>query len=223
MGTPSKQGKTLAQFNVKNAVYNIDGESTIKPLTYMNTFSKDRNVNTTPLYGDGEVQVSLASDKTISGAIGTTARDEEFEKDVGLAQPMKDGSTAEIAVTGMKRINFGYETEFVGKDGKPKVKKVWVLGVQVSPPNESLTQTQDNITQSTFDYNYTGYGVNVKQESGTEDYIDPETGNPVRAYTVSKKPSDNGFDNFLDSVPTPTMPAAQAAEVKAQTALAGTN
>lgn len=222
--TPSKQGKTLAQFNVKNAVYNIDGTEEVKPLTWMNTFTKDRNVNTTPLYGDGEVQVSLASDKTISGAIGTTARDEEFEKDVGLAQAMADGSSAEIAVTNMKRINFGYETEIVGKDGNPKVKKVWVLGAQVSPPNESLTQTQDNISQSTVDYNYTGYGVNAKQASGNEDYIDPETGNPVRVYTVSKKPGDTGYDNFLTKVPVPTMPApAEQAAGTPATPPAGTN
>ena len=37
--TPDKTGKDLAQFNVKNAVYNIDGTSEVKPLTWMNTFT----------------------------------------------------------------------------------------------------------------------------------------------------------------------------------------
>lgn len=207
MAAKNKQGKELAQFNVKNAVYNIEGETEVKPLTWMNTFSKDRNVSMKTLYGDGEAQVMLASDKTISGAIGTTAHDADFEKDVGLVKTMQDGSTAEIAVTSTKRINFGYETEFVGKGGPVKVKKVWVLGAQVSPPSESLTQTQEDISQSTVDYNYTGYGVNAKDATGTEDYIDPETGNPVRVYTVSKKPGDTGYDKFLDTVPVPKMPA----------------
>lgn len=208
--TPNKKDKDLAQFNVKNAVYNIDGTSDVKPLTYMNTFTKSRNVNVTPLYGDGEVQVSLYADTTISGAIGTTARDEDFEKDIGLALALADASLGEIAVNSVKKINFGFETEIVGKDGVVKVKKVWVFNVQVSPPNESLTQTQENITQSTVDYNYTGYGVNAKANDGNSDYINPETGKTVRVYTASKKPSDTGYATFLDSVPTPKMPANSA-------------
>lgn len=207
MGAPNKTGKALAQFNVKNAVYNIAGTNEVKPLTWMNTFTKDRNVNITPLFGDGEVQVSLYADTTISGAIGTTARDEEFEKDIGLAVKFADESLGEVAINSVKKINFGFETEIVGKDGIVKVKKVWVFNVQVSPPSESLTQTQENITQSTTDYNYTGYGVNAKAADGTTDYINPETGKTVRAYTASKKPSDNTYATFLDSVPSPKMPS----------------
>ncbi len=201
--TPNKTGKVLAQFNVKDAVYALVGETTVKPLTFMNTFSKDRNINTTTLYGDGEAQVSLASDRTISGAIGTTARDEEFEAALGISEVLGDGSRAELAITAMKAVNFGYETEFIGKDGITKTKKVWILNVQISPPNESLTQTQDSVTQSTFDYNYTGYGEFVKTADGSEDYVDSETGCKMRAYTVSKKPGDSGYETFLDSVPTP--------------------
>lgn len=208
--TPDKKGKVLAQFNVKNAVYNIDGTEEVKPLTWMNTFTKDRNVNVTALYGDGEVQVSLYADTTVTGAIGTTARDEEFEKEIGLALAMKDNSLGEIAVNSVKKVNVGFETEMVGKDGIVKVKKVWLLNVQVSPPNESLTQTQENITQSTVDYNYTGYGVNAKSNEGEGDYVNPETGKTVRVYTVSKKPSDEGFAEFLEKVPKPAMTAAQA-------------
>lgn len=60
MATPSKTGKDLAQFNVKNAVYALEGTpSTVKPMTWMNTFSKDRNVTTHAFYGDGEMIVSI--------------------------------------------------------------------------------------------------------------------------------------------------------------------
>lgn len=215
MGAPNKTGKALAQFNVKSAVYNIAGTNEVKPLTWMNTFTKDRNVNITPLYGDGEVQVSLYADTTISGAIGTTARDEEFEKDIGLAVQLADESLGEVAINSVEKINFGFETEIVGKDGIVKVKKVWVFNVQVSPPGESLTQTQENITQSTTDYNYTGYGVNAKAADGTTDYINPETGKTVRVYTASKKPSDTGYATFLDSVPTPKMSSEQTEAAKA--------
>lgn len=38
MAKPSKDGKTLVQFNVKDAVYSVEGEAaSVKPLTYMNT------------------------------------------------------------------------------------------------------------------------------------------------------------------------------------------
>lgn len=213
--TPDKTGKDLAQFNVKNAVYNIDGTSEVKPLTWMNTFTKNRNVNVTALYGDGEVQVSLYADTTISGAIGTTARDEEFEKAIGLAVALADSSLGEVAVNSVKKINFGFETEIVGKNGIVKVKKVWVFNVQVSPPSESLTQTQENITQSTVDYNYTGYGVNAQNAEGTGDYVNLETGKTVRVYTASKKPNDENYATFLDSVPTPKMTTVTQAATQA--------
>lgn len=71
MPKPEKTGKDLAQFNIKNAVYAVDGESSsVKPLTWMNTFTKDRNITTRAFYGDGEMIVSLASDRNISGTVG---------------------------------------------------------------------------------------------------------------------------------------------------------
>lgn len=114
MSVPSKTGKTLVQFNVKNAVYAVSGASGgVKPLTFMNTFTKDRNVTVKNLYGDGELQDSLNSDRSITGAIGTTARDADFEKDIGLAEAAANGF-AELAVKSSVRINFGFETESSG-------------------------------------------------------------------------------------------------------------
>ena len=202
MSVPSKTGKTLVQFNVKNAVYAVSGASGgVKPLTFMNTFTKDRNVTVKNLYGDGELQDSLNSDRSITGAIGTTARDADFEKDIGLAEAAANGF-AELAVKSSVRVNFGFETEYKEKGLPVKTKKVWVLNATVTPPNESLTQNQDDITESTFDYNYTGYGENMKDSDGTEDYVD-ENGMTVRVYTLSCLPGDTGYETFLDSVPVP--------------------
>lgn len=202
MGKPDKTGKTLVQFNVKNAVYALVGVSSpVKPLTYMNTLTKDRNVTVKNIYGDGELQDSLSSDRSISGAVGTIARDTDFEKDLGLIMET-DAGLAEIAVKSTQRVNIGFETEYKEKGMPVKTKKVWILNVQVSPPNESLTQNQDDITESTYDYNYTGYGVNLKDSAGSEDYVD-ENGNTVRIYTATALPDDDNYDTFLDSVPTP--------------------
>lgn len=207
MAVPDKTGKTLVQFNVKNGVYAVEGTpSTVKPFTFMNTFSKDRNVTVKNLYGDGEVQDSLISDRTITGAIGATARDLEFEKDIGFIQEDGGGGTDEIAVTSYKRVNFGFETEYKEKGKPSKVKKVWVLNTQITPPNESITQNQDDITESTFDYNYTGYGVNKKDSQGTAEYVD-KNGKPIKVYTVSCMPDEEGYATFLDSVPVPKMAA----------------
>ena len=208
MAKPSKEGKDLAQFNVKNAVYALEGTpSTIKPLTWMNTFSKDRNVTAHSLFGDGEMIVSLSSDRSISGTVGATARDDDFEQDIGLTIAPDGGGTAEIAVKSMPRINFGFETEFVGADGVRKVKKTWVFGMQVSPPNDSFTQDQDDITQSAADYPYTAYGVDLMANTGDAVYIDAN-GQTVKVFTYSKKPGDEGYDTFLESVPTPKKSAA---------------
>ncbi|MBQ7368712.1 MAG: hypothetical protein IJW60_03270, partial [Clostridia bacterium] len=172
---------------------------------YMNTFSKDRNVKLKNFYGDGEMQDSAFSDLSISGALGTTARDLDFEKDVGLVQTLKDGLSAELAATSVKRVHVGYETEILIK-GKPvQTKRVWVFNVQVSPPSESLSQTKEDITESTFDYNYTGYGATLKGEDGS-DYVD-EHGMKKRVFTVSARPSDAGYKDFFAAVPVPTVSA----------------
>lgn len=202
MATPSKEGKTLVQFNVKNAVYAVVGEDEVKPLAYMNTFTKDRNVSTKNLYGDGELQDTLTSDRSITGAIGTTARDMDFEKDLGFIQEIAGGGLAELAVKDSKRVNVGFETEYKEK-GKPvKTKKVWLLNIVVTPPNESLTQNQDDINESTFDYNYTGFGENLQAATGSGDFVD-ENGMTKKIYTVSSVPGESNYDTFLNSVPVP--------------------
>lgn len=206
MATPDKKGKDLVQYNVQNAVYALadDTAGEVKPLTYMNTFTKDRNVSVKAFYGDGEMQDSAYSDLSISGAIGTTARDTDLEKDLGFMQSLKDGLLAEVAVTGAKRVHLGFET-FIKKKGEAtQVKRVWVLNVQISPPNESLTQTKEDITESTFDYNYTGYGMNMKKADGTADYVD-ENGMKKKVFTLSARPGDAGYDAFFAKVPVPTV------------------
>lgn len=207
MAKPNKDGKTLVQFNVKDAVYSVEGETaSVKPLTYMNTFTKDRNISVKNIYGDGELQDSLYSDKSITGAIGTTARDMDFEKDIGLVENIDNGNVAELAVTSAVRVNFGFQTEYKEKGQPAKVKKVWLLNVQITAPNESLTQNQDEITESTYDYNYTGYGVNLKSSDGLSDYVD-ESGHTKKVFTVSSKPGDANYETFLDSVPKPKVAA----------------
>lgn len=200
-----KDGKTLVQFNVKNGVYAVaadgDGTATVKPLTYMNTFSKERSPQTKQIYGDGEVQDTLVTEKSVSGALGVTARDKEFERDLGFTEEMANGE-GDVALSSFKRAHLGFETE-VKEKGKPaKVKKVWVFNAEVMPASESLTQNQDDITPSTADYSYTAYGVNLKNSTGTSDYVD-ENGQTKKVFTLSCMPGEDGYETFLESVPIP--------------------
>lgn len=205
--TSNKDGKTLVQFNVKNGVYAVavDGEetATVKSLTYMNTFSKERAPQTKQIYGDGEVQDTLVTEKSVNGTLGVTARDKEFEIDLGFTEAMANGE-GDVALSSFKRAHIGFETEVKEKGKVAKIKKVWVLNAEVMPANESLTQNQDDITPSTADYSYTAYGVNLKNSTGTSDYID-ENGQTKKVFTLSCMPGEEGYDTFLDSVPVPKM------------------
>ena len=203
MPKPDKTGKDLAQFNIKNAVYAVDGESpSVKPLTWMHTFTKHRHITTHAFYCAGEMVVALDSDRNLTGTVGSTARDDTFEEDIGIAIKPSGGGVAEIAVKSMPRIHFGFETDFIGADGIRKTKRTWVFGMQVIPPNDSFTQDQDDITHSAADYPYTAYGVNLQAAAGDTVYVN-ENGQTVKVFTYSKKPDDDGYETFLDSVPVP--------------------
>lgn len=205
-----KAGKDLAQFNVANAVYAVaDAEGTVLPFTYMNTFSKERGIQTQNLYGDGELQDILYADKSITGIIGATARDKDFEKAVGFREDDGNGGSDEIAVKDVKKIHFGFETTIKEKGKPPRAKRVWVFNVAVVPPNESLTQNQDNVTLSTFDYNFTGYGIYKKDAQGESDYVDAN-GQRTKVFTMSSEPGDANYETFLESVPIPKMAAQQS-------------
>ncbi len=211
MAGMDKSGKDLVQFNVQNAVYVLadDANAKVKPFTYMNTFTKNRSISEKKFYGDGEQQDSAFSDLSISGALGVTARDMDFEKDIGLAETLAQGLVGEVAITGVKRVHIGYET-YIKQKGKPtQVKRVWVYNVHVSPASESLTQTKEDITESNFDYNYTGAGTTVKNAEGTADYVD-ENGMKKKVFTVSARPSDAGYKTFFEKVPVPTVAGSTA-------------
>lgn len=201
MATPSKAGKTLLQYNCKNGVYSIDGEQ-IKPLGFLASITADKNTTSTDKYGDGELQVTLISDKGSTGTLEMTARDTEFEIALGFLKELSNG-LGEVQVVENKTISIGFETYIMGADGIQKTKKVWFLGVNVAPAGESISQTTDAINDTTASYPITIKGVNMKAVGGTTDYVDAN-GNTIKVFKISSVPTDSGYATFLDSVPTPT-------------------
>lgn len=204
MATPSKAGKTLIEYNCKNGVYSVDG-STIKPLGYLTANTLDANISTKDIYGDGELQLSMISDKGLTGSLEMTAHDEDFEKDLGYIQEIASG-LARVQVLQNKTISVGFECYITDSNGVTKTKKVWLFGVNVAPAGESLSQNTDTTNESTASYPITVKGVNLKASGGSADYVD-ENGNTIKVFKATSIPTDNGYATFLDSVPTPTAKA----------------
>lgn len=206
MATPSKSGKKLIEYNCKNGVYNLGGsDSSIKPLGYLSSFTLDKNMSTKDIYGDGELQLSIISDKGSTGTLEMTARDDEFEKDLGFAMAISNG-LAEIQVLQNKPISIGFEAYVTMADGTTKTKKVWLLGVNVAPAGDSLSQNTDDINENMASYGITVKGTNLKATGGATDYVDAN-GNTIKVFKVSALPTDTGYSTFLDSVPVPTVAA----------------
>ena len=202
-----KTGKTLIQFNVKNGQYAIknNGSWTIAPLTWLNSFSKEKDMDTTDIFGDGERQLRLVNDKGFTGALGLTAQDYQYNKALGFNMELSNG-LAEVQQLSAVEHCIYFETQYTGKDGIVKTKKTWVFGVEAQAPSETYDQNTDSINQSTIEYDITIKGVNTLDSTGQADYRD-ENGNTIKTYTLSKIPGDTGYDNFEATVPTPQVSA----------------
>lgn len=202
----SKEGKVLIEFNVKNGKYAIQdnlGQYTIKPLTWLNSFSKEKDLSTTDIYGDGEKVLTLVNDKGFTGVLGMTAQDLQYNEDLGFNATISNG-LAEIKQRTIRTHAIYFETEFAGADGVIKTKKVWVFGVETQAPSEAYEQTTDNINNSMVDYNITIKGTNLQIPSGntTVDATD-EYGNVIKIWTLSSLPGDANYETFGDTVPVP--------------------
>ena len=200
----NKEGKVLIQYNCKNGVYSVDG-SEVNPLGYLVSSTLDTNISTKDIYGDGELQLSILTDKGLTGSLEMTAQDEDFETDLGFLKAIEQG-LARVQVLQNKTVSVGYETYITTSDGVTKTKKVWLLGVNVSPAGESLSQNTDTTNEVTASYPLTIKGVNLKASGGSADYVD-ENGNTIKVFRISSVPTDSGYSTFLDSVPTPTAKA----------------
>lgn len=205
MAVPSKAGKNIIEFNCKNGVYSVDG-STVKPLGYLTAISTEKNVNTKDIYGDGEIILSQMNDKGSTGSLEMTARDDDFEKDLGFEMEIEQG-LAEVQVMGNLDVAVGAECYIVVKDktsGKAvqKTKKVWWLNVNVSPAGTSLSQNTDTTNEVTVSYPLTIKGVNLMGADGITEYVDAN-GNTRKIFKISCLPDNSNYATFLDTVPVP--------------------
>lgn len=195
-----KTGKTLIEYNIKNCVYSVDG-TTVKPLTWATEIALEKSIDTKEIYGDGELQLSILNDKGMTGTLGLTAKDDDFDADLGFSMAITD-SVAEVSIVQNKSISIGAEFYYTGNDGITKVKKKWYYGVNVSPSGETYSQNTDTINENAASYPLIIKGVALKDSTGSSDYVD-ENGLVRKAFSQSSVTGDVGFATFLETVPVP--------------------
>lgn len=202
-----KTGKTLIQFNVKNGQFatKVGSSWTIAPLTWLNSFAKEKDMDTTDIFGDGERQLRLVNDKGFTGTLGLTAQDVEYNKALGFNVELANGLAEVQQLSSIEHCIY-FETQYTGKDGVVKTKKTWVFGVEAQAPSESYDQNTDSINQSTIEYAITIKGINTLASDGTTEYKDAN-GNTIKTFTLSAYPEDSGYSTFENTVPVPRMSA----------------
>lgn len=194
----SKEGKTLIEYNIRNVVYSVDG-SEVKPWTYAVGLQLQKSTESKDIYGDGDLQLSLITDKGFTGNIDATARDTDFEKDLGFVMEMDNG-TGEVSVVENKNISIGAEIYIADSTGTVKVKKKWWFGVNVGPAGDSLSQTTTSINEANASYTLTVKGVPLMDSTGISEYKD-QNGVGRKCFSKTSLPADSNFAEFLESVP----------------------
>ena len=207
----SKAGKTLISFNVKNGQYAI-GAGAPKPLSFLATFAKEKNIDSKAIYGDGEMQVTVYNDKGMTGTMTLTGRDNEYGIDLGFAKILSGGGIAEIQQIKSTEHAIYFETydmvkELTSEEFMQTTAKVWVFGVTTSAPSETLSQNTDSINENSVDYAITMKGVKLKDSTGLVNYRDVN-GNEFNVFTYKKLPGDTGYATFGDAEPVPKEPVA---------------
>lgn len=190
-----------------NAKYKLSGsEGTVTAMPYLKSVSLNRQINSTSQYANNREIIKISTDNGYTGNLGTTARDTELEKALGMIMPLS-GGTGVVSRTGGKRLEgFYYEYKETDDDGD-KVIKVWLLNVELTEPSLNNSTDTDSVEFGEYVYPITVYGTRIKDSAGTADYVD-ERGNKLDCFMVISAPEDEGYDTFDATVPVPKAPTA---------------
>lgn len=191
-----------------NAKYKLAGSGTaVQSMEYLKSVALDRQINTTPQFANNRQVLKIATDNGYTGSIGTTGRDQELEKALGMIMPLSGGVTGVVSRAGSKRLEGLYYEYKESYDNVEKTVKVWLLNVELNEPNLNNASDADSVEFGDYTYPLTVYGTRVKAAAGDDDYVD-ENGNKLDCYMVICAPGEEGYATFGDTVPVPKAPTA---------------
>lgn len=200
---PAYHGITNAKYTMRTA----DGTpgSEVKEIPFVKSISHEPQVESQEVYASDRKVLTIPSDKGSTGNLGTTAPYRTLELDLGQLLEV-EGATAEVQITGYKRVDLYYEYTETTESGLSYKVKVWALNVEVGKASRTHTTDENTATIGEYQYPITIYGDKVKDSTGEAVYQD-ENGNEITASMVISVPGDSRYAAFDKTVPVVKMKA----------------
>lgn len=199
----------LIRFNIKNVKYavaiNTDGVRSYQSpeaMGFASAISLEANYSEKPLYGDGEIQAVLASDKGKTGSLTLLTVDNKYE--IAMKRKMEiAGGLADIQQKSTIEHAIYFEFDYLDKDDNAiKTAKSIIYGVFSGRPSESLNQTEDEINNNNIEMSLTIKGTTLRNAEGNEDYKDAN-GNTLKVWQQTCIPSDKDYATFGTTITEP--------------------
>lgn len=199
--------KKYLKFNIKNVKYALPDASggymtaDIKSMGGAANMSLERIYSEQEIYADGQVMYILPSDKGLSGTLGLVTLDDDYEIAMGRLMEV-DGGLVNIQQLTSKPHAIYFETDGISEDKERITLKHWLFNVTTGAPAENYEQDTENINPQNISLSLKILGVNLKSNTGEDDYVD-ENGNFLVVTKYTKAPTDAGYTTFGESVPSP--------------------
>lgn len=198
-------------FNAKAGGFAEHGaaNATVNPFHYLVGVTEQFSENRAYKYANGELVGSVPGIMKITGELRTTAPEPKLEEMTGLEIETTAGVARTMGRIG-KRIDFHYAYDEQDERGVIQSVKVWLLNLEIGRPVRLHETKQENVTTAEYAYPYTCYGVKMlKSGTSTEVYVD-ENGMEVTVQDVERRPGEDGYDTFFETVPVPRETEAEA-------------
>ncbi|WP_071428271.1 major tail protein [Merdimmobilis hominis] len=200
-----------AYHGITNAKYALRDDSgapgtEVKEIPYIKSISHEPQVEAQEVFANDSKVLTIPSDQGSTGSLGTTAPYRALEIDLGQLMEV-DGATAEVKITGYKRVDLYYEYSETTQSGINYKVKVWALNVEMGKATRSHATDENTATLGEYQYPITIYGDKVKDSTGSAVYQDAN-GNEITATMVISVPGDANYADFGKTVPVVKVKAA---------------
>lgn len=188
--------------NVKYAVKNGDSWGDFVEYGPSAKLAIQAESSSTPIYGDGEVIMTLVREKNKTATLTTLNICDSYEIAMGRKMQVDQG-VVDIAQSKSVEHVIYFETQGVYEDGETYVAKTMLYGVTSTRPAETYDQNTDEKNMSSFDTNMSIKGIKLKKASGGGNFKDAN-GNEVIVWNLTVEPNASDYDSFGSAVVEPT-------------------